>query len=347
MTKTTMGACALATLLTGACAPSVELEPAPDPDVPLASAYVVAPTCGPAAVSSLPQLLPDDKIIGALEVDVQHLRKGKLFAEVERLMAAEASDALDAMKECGVPLSKVEGLVMGFSDHEDVVLGAKAKNLGAPKTLDCLAKKIEKATGTSPWTRVTKGCHTTLELSGGDGKGFVVGRDMVVFASSSMETSVERRAQGKDKSALDGRLGWVRREIDTGGSAWMASNLPASVGASMGTSMAGMTRVGVGIDASKGLGLKMGAGFSSASAAKAAAAELETQIVQVKAMLPLLGLPSSVGDSITVTSKGPVVKMGMHLTPDDVDALRKAIEGAAGGGSSSPPPPPPAKRPGI
>ncbi|MEX1364499.1 MAG: hypothetical protein AB1Z98_15340 [Nannocystaceae bacterium] len=300
------------------------------------SAYSVAPTCGPAAVSTLPQLLPDDKIMGALEIDVQHLRKGKLFAQVERMLEKEAADAVAAMKDCGVPLSKVDGLVFGFSEHDDVVLGARAKGLGTPRTLDCLAKKVEATTGSKPWTRVTKGCSTTLEMTDGDGKGFVIDRDMVVFASKSMEASVERRVAGKDKSALDGRLAWVSREVDMSGSAWMASTLPAGAAAGLGGSMAGMTRVGVGIDASKGLGLKMGAGFGSAGDAKKAASEIETQVMQLKAMLPLMGLPSSVGDSITVSPKGPVVQIGMFLTPDDLDALRKTIEGSIG----TPPPPP-------
>lgn len=344
----TMGACALGTLLIGACAPPVEVELAPEAELQEASAYVAAPRCGPAAVTSLPQLLPDDKIMGALELDVQHLRRGKLFADVEKVLETEASDALDAMKECGVPLSKVDGIIFGFSDHDDVVMGARAKDLGTPKTLDCLAKKIEKASGVAPWTRVTSGCSTMLEMQGGEGKGFAVGRDMVVFASPSMEAALERRAKGKDKSALDGRLGWVRREVDTSGTAWMASNVPAGVGSSVSPGMAGMSRVGLGIDTSKGLGLKMGVGFASAGDAKKAATEIEAQLVQLKAMLPLLGLPMSVGDSITVGASGEVVKLGVFLTPDDIDALRKTIEDATGGSSSSSgsKAPPAKKRPG-
>ncbi|MCA9649299.1 MAG: hypothetical protein KC501_05285 [Myxococcales bacterium] len=341
----TMGACALGTLLVGACAPRVELEPAPEAQVLESAAYLVAPKCGLAPVTSLPQLLPDDRIMGAMELDVAHLRRGKLFGDLEKVMATEAADALAAMKECGVPLSAVDGVIMGFSDHDDVVMGARATDLGTPKTLDCLSKKIEAATGTAPWKRVTTGCTTTLELTDGEGRGFAVGRDMVVFASPTMEAAVERRVQGKDKSALEGRLGWVRREVDTSGTAWMASNLPAGVGSSLGTSMSGMTRVAMGVDATKGLGLKMGAGFASPSEAKKAAAELETQLVQIKAMLPLLGLPMSVGDSITIAAKGDVVSMSMFLTPDDLDALRKTIEDAMGASSS--PPPPPSKRPGI
>ena len=65
-----------------------------------------------------------------------------------------------------------------------------------------------------------------------------------------------------------------------------------------------------------------GAGFSSATEAKAAATELETQLVQVKAMLPLLGLPSAVGDTIEVKAKGSVLRMGMFLTLSDIEALR-------------------------
>jgi hypothetical protein len=107
--------------------------------------------------------------------------------------------------------------------------------------------------------------------------------------------------------------------------------------------MAGLARVGVSIDATRGLGLRMGAGFPSAAEAKTAAAELETQLVQAKAILPMLGLPSSVGDSLEVAAKGNLVRMGMFLTAKDLDALRKAVEGTGGTGEPSPPP----RRPGM
>lgn len=334
----TMAGCALGLCLAAGCNANGELQPAPAPAPAEAAAYVVAPTCGPARVGALREILPDDKIIGALEIDVQHLQRGVLFREVERAIRAESPEVLEAMAECGVPLAKVEGLVAGFSDHDDVVMGIRAKGVGEAKTLDCLAKKIESATGKPPWSRVTAGCTTTLELPDGSAKGFVVARDMVVFASKSLEGAVDRRIQGKDKSALAGRLHWVRGELDTSSTAWMASNLPAASGAALGPSFAGVGRVGLSIDATRGLGLRMGAGFSSAAEAKAAASEIETQLVQVKAMLPLLGLPSTVGDTIEVAAKGNVVRMGMFLSPSDLETLMKVARGGSGGSSPSPPP---------
>lgn len=334
----TMAGCALGMCLAAGCGPSVELERAPQPMTATASAYVVAPTCGPAKVGSLRELLPDAELVGALEIDVQHLQRGKLFPELERMVKAERPEVLEAMNECGVPLANVEGVMAGFSDKDDVVMGVRAKGVGDAKTLDCLAKKIESATGKPAWSRVTTGCATTLELPDGDAKGYVVGRDMVVFASKSLETAMDRRVEGKDRSALDGRLGWVRGEVDMSSTAWLATNLPAGAAAPLGSAMAGVSRVGVSIDATRGLGLRLGAGFGSAADAKAAAKELEVQLVQIKAMLPMLGLPSSVGDSLEVAAKGNVVRMGMFLTLADLEVLRATVEGK-GGGSGSPPPP--------
>lgn len=331
----TMAGCALALALTGGCAPGGELSPTPAPARLQASAYAVAPACGPTTVGSLRELLPDAEIVGAMELDVDHLRRGKLFPEVERLLAAEGAEVLAAMSECGVPLSKVEGVVAGFSDHDDMVVGVRAKGLGEPATLDCLAGKIEKATGKAPWKRVSTACETTLELPDGDAKGFAVGHDMLVVASKSLEAAMSRRVAGKDRSALDGRLAWARKEVDMSNTAWMATNVPTSASAGLPPSMAGLARVGMSIDATKGLGLRLGAGFSSTTEAKAAATELETQLVQVKAMLPLLGLPTAVGDTIEVKAKGSVLRMGMFLTLSDIEALRTAMSGASGG--STPP----------
>ncbi|MCX4242227.1 hypothetical protein [Paraliomyxa miuraensis] len=341
----TMAGCALGLCVAVGCSASAELEPAPA-SVPLESAaYVAAPICGPAKVSTLRELLPNVEILGALEIDVQHLQRGALFPEVERTLLAQSPEVLDAMNECGLPLASVEGLVAGFSDHDDVMMGIRAKGVGEAKTLDCLAKKIEGATGKSPWSRVTKGCATTLEMPDGDGKGFVVSRDVVVFASKSLQGAVDRRIQGKDESALAGRLGWVRGEVDTSSTAWMAANLPSGSSAGLGPAFSGLSRVGMSVDATRGLGLRMGAGFGSAAEAKAAAAELEGQLGQVKAMLPMLGLSSTVGDSIEVAAKGNVLKLGMFLAPSDLEALRQM----AGGGSSTggSPPPPPSRRFGM
>lgn len=338
----TMAGCALALALTGGCAPGGELSPTPAPVRSQASAYAVAPACGPAKVGSLRDVLPDAEIMGAFELDVEHLRRGTLFPEVERLLAAEGADALAAMEACGVPLSKVEGVVAGFSNDDDVVMGVRAKGLGEPATLDCLAGKIEALTGKPAWKRVSTACETTLELPDGD-KGFVVGRDMVVFATKSLETAVSRRVAGKDRSALDGRLAWARKEVEMGSTAWMAANVPKDVGAGLPPGMAGLGRVGMSFDATKGLGVRLGAGFSSATQAKAAAAELETQLVQVKAMLPLIGLPAAVGDTIELDTKGSLLRLGMFLRLSDLEALRKVATGVPD--SSATPPAP--RRPGM
>lgn len=336
----TMAGCTLALALTAGCAPGGELSPTPNPVRAHAAAYVAAPTkCGPAKVSSLRELLPDAEITGALEIDVDHLRRGKLFPEVERLLKAEGADVLSAMDECGVPLSKVEGLVAAFSEGDHMMVGVRAKGIGEPATLDCLASKIEKSTGKAPWKRVTGTCDTTLELPEGDARGFVVGHDMVVVASKSLEPALSRRVAGKDRSALDGRLAWARKEVDMANTAWVATNVPASAAAGLPTSMAGVSRVGVSIDATKGLGLRLGAGFSSASEAKAAQAELETQLMQMKAVLPLMGLPSSVGDTIEVDHKGTLLRFGMFLKLSDIEALRTAMAGGGGGGEKESTPP--------
>ncbi len=338
----TMAGCALALALGGGCGPAAELSPTPTPLRAQASAYAVAPTCGPASVSSLRELLPDVEILGAMELDVSHLRRGALFPEAERLLVSQASDALAAMDACGVSLSKVEGVIVGFSDDDDIVMGVRAKGIGEPATLDCLAGKIEKSTGKAPWKRVTVGCETTLEMPDADGKGFAAGHDMVVLASKSLEAAVGRRVAGKDRSALDGRLAWARTEVDMTSTAWVATNLPKGAGVGLSPSMAGLGHVGMTFDATKGLGVKMGASFSSAAEAKAAAKELESQIVQLKVMLPLLGLPAEVADTFEVGARGRLLRLGMFLRMSDIEALRLA----ATGGQPPAPAPPPA-RPGL
>ncbi len=344
-------ACVLGLTMAAACVPDAELSPTSAAGPVQANVYLVAPTaptCGPAKVTKLRNVLPNAKITGAMELDVQHLRRGKLFPDIERLIKAEAGDVVTAMEACGLPLASVRGVVVGFSDDGDIVAGIEATGVGSAGTLDCLSASIEKATGDAPWSRTTKGCTTTLELANKEGKALVVSNDMVVVSTSSLDKELANRVAGKGKSALDGRLAWARSQVDMTTTGWIASNVPSSAASGMGAAMAGLSRVGVSMDASSGLGLKVGAGFSTASAAKAAAAEMRSQVTQLKMMLPMLGLSSAVGDSIEVGTKGSVVKMGMFLSRSDLETMRTALESMSGGGGSSPPPPAPSpSRPGI
>ncbi|MEM7153331.1 MAG: hypothetical protein AAF799_10850 [Myxococcota bacterium] len=336
ITTKTIGT-ALGLVLAAGCT-TTELQPAPASWSVEASVYTAAPRCEPLTAKSLVDVLPDHKIDGAVMLDVKNLRRGKLFKSVEPFLEAEARDVLDTMKECGVPLSKVNRVVAGFNEDEDVVFGLEATGVGKDKTLDCLSSKIEAATGEKPWSRVKRGCHTRLETSDADTTGFVVGPNMVVFASKSLEAKLETRLTGKSRSALDGRLSWIPREIDTGRTAWAASRLPPGAMAELGSGMAGANRVGVSIDATKGLDVGIGAGFKTAADAKSAAGEVEGQLAQLRAILPLAGLPSSVGDSFKVTSKGDVMKFTGFLSPSDIEAVRRTVEGLSGGGSEPAPP---------
>jgi hypothetical protein len=337
-TMNTPARCALGLLLVGACAPGELRQDEPPPSTQ-ASAYWVAPTCGPAKVGAVRELLPDGPLVGAMEVDMQGLQRSALFRDNKSALTAELSDVLDGMKACGVPLSKVERVTAGFSMSDDVVLGVKARGLATGKTLDCLSRKIESKSGTRPWTRTTSGCVTTLDIDGGDAKGFAVGRDMLVVASKSVADEVQRRIDGKDKSVLDGKLSWARREVDMGATAWVATNVPAGLSAGLSSSMSGMSHVGMSMDTTKGVGLEASVGFASSKNAKAAEAELSTMVVQARAMMPLVGLPSSVADTITLSSSGAVVKMGVSLSDSDVEALRRALDPSSGGSSGGSPPP--------
>jgi len=325
----TMAAIALGLTMAAGCTPQTGQEqPAPAPLE--ASAYVAAPACGPTSVRSLRELLPDDRLFGAFEVDVQAMQRSPLFLDNKGMLEAEAKEALDAMKACGVPLSGVQSIAGGFGDGEKVVLGVQAKGIATPKTLDCLGREIEKATGKAPWARTTKVCSTTLDIDGGDSVGFAVGTDMLVVASKSMAEKVQRRIKGKDKALLGGQLGWVRHEVDMGSTMWMAGNLPPGAGSALGSSMSGMSRVGVSVDATRGLGMKVSAGFASAADAKAARTEVDGLAAQAGLMLPMLGLPSSVADTIVVDSKGASMTVAMFLSRSDIKALRKFAEDGSG-----------------
>jgi len=327
-------AIALASMVTG-CTADVRQPEASTPAIH-AGSYAVAPPCGPTPVGSLRELLPNDTLFAAFEVDVGAMQRSPLFTDHQATLERGAKDALDAMKACGLPLSDVERVTGGFGDGDELVLGVRASGIGEPKTLDCLARALEKTTGTAPWSRTTHGCTTTLDVDGG-GKGFAVGKDMLVITTKGLAGGVERRLGGKGKALLDGRLSWARREVDLTTTTWMAADVPAAAAGALGPSMRGVSRVGLSLDASRGLGVKVSAGFASAADAKAARAELDSLAAQAGMMLPLLGLSSGVADTLRVDGKGTTLSVSMFLSRSDVKALREMAEGGSAPGAEAKP----------
>lgn len=332
MVKKTMYGVVLG-LAVSACGPAEVLQPVPESASPYAEASVyiaAAPKCAPAKITSVADALPDAKFVGMMNIQLSHMRSGPLFAEVGRTLAREAPEAVAAMEACKVPLSAVDTIALGFSEDEDIVVGMTAAGIGDPTTLDCFSSAIAKETGSAPWKRETHGCSTELVMPDGKSKGFVVDRNTVVLTSSSLEKAVAQRLQGKGRSAANGRFSWVRTDVDTKVSMWGAMNLPKDMQAGL-SSLPGLSRVSISVDASRGLGLAVGLGFNSATEARKAKGEIDMQADQIKAMAPVLGLPSSVGDSLTVSQKSTRVKMGLFLDAAAVELLRKAVGDLSGG----------------
>lgn len=317
------GVQATALLALSACAPTVA-ESVPDEVAGESAMYAAAPKCPPSKLGTLAEVVPDENFPFVMAVDVQHLRRGPLFGDLEKLMESEAPEAIKAMKACKVPLSSVRHLVLAGNQDGDIVVAAEAPGLGRPATIECLQTQGG-VTAKERLVAKTSGCTTTFTAPDGDATGFTSGPDRLIFASTAFAGATKRRVEGKGRSALAGRFSWVGKGLDRSKSAWMAVNPNGPMKAELDKNLPGIMHFGMSVDASKDVGFSVSFDFDTTSHSAAAETLLRGFADQAGMFLPMLGLSPSVADTIRLSRRDRTVTTGLTLTAKDLEALRNTI----------------------
>ncbi len=321
MNHPSLVAACLATAVLGGCQAET-LVPATADRSPAGgqSMYVAPARCVPPKITDARDLLPNGLSMAA-QVDLTSLSRGVFGPEMEAAMKSTPSgrEMVAALGKCGLPGTGIDKLTIAAESEDEMAVVLEGPGLGSDKTLDCVHDAIEASSGNSPWIRRTAACTTSLELDGGDGTAYVAGPNMVVLATKGTDKKVKERLAGRGVAALDGHLKWARKEVDFSRTFWVAMDVPAALA----SGAAGLSRVAGSVDAAKGLDVQMSAVFGSRTEAEEAAGKLQ----MVTSMGPMLGLPTSLMDSIKVDQTGDTIAVEVFVSPSDLETLREIAKG--------------------
>lgn len=298
-----------------------------------ATALIGLQACKGGSSAAASKLIPADaKIVGG--VNISSLVKSKLYTDNKAAIEenAEAKETLEAMKACNLSFEKMGSLVIGSDGGNNVVVVATGEGIGDETNLKCIGDKIKEKQGseTAPFTIAEVEGKKVLTVEGeDDGKGFLVDKNTLVFASKGWETQVKELIDGKGKNAFDGDLKPILGRTDQSKHIWFAGQLPEN--------MAGMLKAvpnGDGIkdfagslDLSSGITIALSAGTESAEKAKALVEEAQKQFDQVKGMATGFGVPEGVTNSVKFAANDNVVSVEAKISEADQKALEEKLGG--------------------
>lgn len=249
------------------------------------------------------------------------------------LIKGEGSDpsfeiAMDVARTCLGRLEALDDLVLGFDDAQHLVLVARAKGLGTEATWKCL--HTETIARGRPFELAVTGTArgSGPQLGSSDSVGWFPDDDTVVIASKTWTADVEARIRGEGTAAVAGALATTMKRIQADDPAWIAGRVTGTAASALtGSSLAGIDDLAIGARL-VGEDLVIALSFDAGESADATRLRDETQkqVDQLETMLPLLGVPSTVGPKLEFVAEGDLMKLDLTLTRDELRGLREGIE---------------------
>lgn len=258
-----------------------------------------------------------------------HAEAQAVWAKAEE---AEASfkTAMDVVRTCLGRLEAIDDVVIGFDDAEHFVLAAHAPALGTEATWRCFqtetvvrGKAFELAiTGTA------RGEGPQLRSSDDDGVGYFPDDDTVVMVTKAWDADVQARLRGEGKAAIEGSLAGTVARIQQGDPLWVVGRITGKAEAGLaGSPMAGIDDVAVDLRL-EGVDVLVSTSADAGEAADATRMRdaLQKQLDEVKGMLPMMGMPSSIVPKLAFVAEGDLVVFDLSLTGEELKSLREGIE---------------------
>lgn len=255
-------------------------------------------------------------------------------AELEALWTktetADASmkGAMDVVRACMERLETIDDVVLGLDDEGNGVLAAHGKGLGTEATWRCFQTEAS-ARGRAfdiTITATARGEGPQLRESTGD-LGYFPNDDTVVLVSKEWDAAVLERLRGAGTPATEGSLAGVFGRIRRDDALWVAGRVTGKSKSELSsTPMAGIEDVTFDLRM-EGSDLVLATTADAGEAADASRMrdELQRQFDQFESMLPMLGLPTTVGPKIEFATEGDLVSLGFTLTEAELRGLRETL----------------------
>jgi hypothetical protein len=258
-----------------------------------------------------------------------HAEAQAVWAKLEESQASFKT-AMDVMRACLGRLEAIDDVVIGFDDAEHFVLAAHATALGTEATWRCF--QTETVARGKPFelaiTGTARGEGPQLRSDDGDGFGYFPDDDTVVMVTKEWDADVQARLRGEGKAAIEGGLAGTVARIQQDDPLWVVGRIAGKSEAGLASSaMAGIDDVTFELRL-EGVDVLLSTSFDAGEAADATRVRdgMQTQLDQVKSMLPVMGMPSSIVPKLAFVAEGDLVKFDLSLTGEELKSLREGIE---------------------
>lgn len=276
------------------------------------------------------KLIPDGAQMMA-GINVKALMTSTLYTENKEMMEQDedAKEALAAMKECNLDPEKLDSAVIGADDKEHFVAVITGEGIGVEANLQCIGDKIKEKSGEDAWVIEDKDGKKILNIDGGDAFGHMVSDKMLAIADKEWDAKLVERIDGKGTAAVDGSLKDWYGKAPKDKHLWFAAVTPEAAKGDLGPAGEAKGAWG-GMDLSDGLAIEVAAAFENAEKATSVAEEAQKGFDEVKGMAGMIGIPSTVVDSVKIEAKDTDLTVSAKATKEELDQINSTLKQMAG-----------------
>ncbi|MEM7154237.1 MAG: hypothetical protein AAF799_15435 [Myxococcota bacterium] len=266
-------------------------------------------------VSLEPGRLLDNRAIAdlweALTDKEEDLRKGEQLAEA-----------------CLGALETFERVVVAGGHDDRTAMAIHGKRLGDAETWRCF-ERISSRTG--DWDLKLTGTERgegpqLLDTDDGD-RGYFPDKDTAIILSKELDAEVVARIDGKGTAITEGPLAATLDRTETDRPLWFVGLIEGQLQRDLADGpFDGFKDFSFSMgSADDGIALTLSGDGGTDADATRLLAELEKQFNDLKGMLPMLGLPASIGEKIEFKREGSEVLITLDMTRHEVEQLTEAV----------------------
>ncbi|MBK8264450.1 MAG: hypothetical protein IPK80_24295 [Nannocystis sp.] len=259
-------------------------------------------------------------------IDLSRLFASPLWQRNGALMAddPEAQRTLQGLAACGLALTDLYALDLAVDGAGSrVIVDLRGRGVGLAATLTCLGGQLF-ADRPQAWRLEEHRGAPRLVLDGGAAYAHPVADDRLIFAAAAWDAPLLERLAGRGAAPPQGPLGLALSALDTARPVWFAGRLPPGLGDSP-----GLQSVAGAFDLDDGLALEIDLVTATPIDAQELQRALQTRLAALRARLSGAAIPLAALDRALIEPRGAALHLRLHLTMDEINALRAALAEAA------------------
>lgn len=263
----------------------------------------VARTCVARTPPGAPLLIPD-MAEWMVHIGPRAVLRSSTFGLVAPALEQEPdwAKAVATARECGVSFEQIDHVLIGFNAAEDFAAIVVAPGIARPEVARCVIMQIQIASSETPAADVQPlpGDEGVSMIQFTDGRAYLFGADMLVLATTAWQDAILELSSCRGAPAAYASLARPLRGLDLDAPLWVAAapsaQTLATLGASTGLDMTGISSFGASVRLDDGTALMTRVQMHDAATAGSLAQVLQSFVQMGTSFLPpeLSAVPSRV-----------------------------------------------------